>query len=138
VQAPNIRGAFRIAVVSLSAASFWLWMVLPLPPEDDPGLSFQNVGQWVATIGILAFITAWIERNAFRAACLIALGEPIAFLPYALFGFAYRRSRPVEVRWDSLFDIMAVPALLFYFLLGMLITILPALAGSVFSRYLRK
>ena len=120
---------FRFGIVALSVASFWYWLVLPMPPEHDAGLNFDNVGQWLATLAILAFVSAWGEERLFVATSLVALGEPIAFLPYALFGFAYRRSQPLQLRWDDLLNESTIPAILFYFVIGTLFAILPALVG---------
>lgn len=118
-------------MVALSVANFWYWMVLPMPPVYDAGLSFDYFSQWVATLAGMSFVIGWAEERPFFAASLVALGEPIAFLPYALFGFAYRRTHPLQLSWGELLDLIIILALVFYFVMGFLLAILPALAGSV-------
>ena len=62
-----------------------------LPPEHDPGLSFDNFGQWVATLAGLSFVIGWAEERPVFAATLTALGEPIAFR---------RANGPIHILFD--------------------------------------
>ena len=87
-------------IAALAVANFWYWMVLPMPPEIDPGLNYQNVWQWVGCVALLGFVAGAVERHAVVAATIVGLGQPLAFIPYDLFGYA-DRPEPLGIRWDG-------------------------------------
>ena len=76
---------FLRAVTGLGvAANFWYWMVLPMPPAHGSGLS--HAWKWVGTAALLALVAVIIDRRPVVAAVCVALGLPIAFVPYTLLG----------------------------------------------------
>src|SRR5688572_24934977 len=94
----SLKLRVRIILVIVAIANFWYWMVLPMPPLDDPGLSYENFVPWLICAALLALIAGFVEGHALIAACVVAMGKPIAFVPYALFGFANRRYETVQLR----------------------------------------
>ena len=107
-----------------------------MPPKHDSGISYENFGPWVGTSVALAFVVGLVERSAPVSASLVALGDPIAYIPYTLFGMAYRPWQSQQLHWDELLHPLSLLAMICYFGFGFLLSILPALAGSTAIKYL--
>lgn len=125
----------RVFLVSLAAANFWFWMVIPMPPLHDPGLSYTNVIPWLICFEILALVAGIVEGRAVLAASLVAIAEPIAFVPYTLFGFANRHFEPMQLRWHDLLSLQNIPPLIIYFVSALLLAFPFAFAGAFAVRF---
>ena len=96
-------------------------------------LEAREEAEWVGSLSLLAFVAGLIERRPALAAIIVALGMPIAFIPYDLFGYA-DRPQPLEFRWEEITNSVAILwngiALVLYFCGAFLLAIIPAVAGS--------
>lgn len=108
-----------------------------MPPMLSGGLSYENWWQWVGSLALLAFVAGLIEQRVVVAASLVSLGMPVAYIPYDLYGYAYRPD-PLELRWDVFTNtediLLFAIAVAWYFCEGLVLTTLPAVAGRRASR----